>query len=228
MKIRTILCLIPILSLSACVSPKYNYAPVAVSLSEPPIGSVNTSQVGDVMLRQGKYKEHDAIYLQNQVDAGWAYTLYPGFYLKHGEDESAEYYYPSGGEDSGRVDKAALADNWKSIMAKKEERVLCIITVFNVAACGDESSIEKRRKPVLTQDSFQQTLIYNGRVGNKINVGYREFSNSLARPAFNNNVEYDYSESKIIGYKGAQLEVIEATNQYIKYKVFRNFNDASF
>jgi hypothetical protein len=35
----------------------------------------------------------------------------------------------------------------------------------------------------------------------------------MARPAFNNDVEYDLSESKLIGYKGAQFEVIEASNR---------------
>ena len=77
---------------------------------------------------------------------------------------------------------------------------------------------------MVTEDSFQQTLIYSGRVGDKINVGYREFSNSMARPAFNNDVEYDLSESRIIGYKGARLEIIKATNESIKYRVLNNFN----
>ena len=65
-------------------------------------------------------------------------------------------------------------------------------------------------------------------VGDKIDVGYREFSNNNARPAFNNDVEYDLTQSRTIGYKGAQLEVIEATNQHIQYRVIRNFNQASF
>lgn len=80
--------------------------------------------------------------------------------------------------------------------------------------------------PSLHRDSFQQTLLYSGKVGNKINIGYREFSNSLARPAFNNNVEYDLSESKTIAYKGAQLEILEATNQHIKFRLIKNFNSA--
>jgi len=71
-------------------------------------------------------------------------------------------------------------------------------------------------------------LIYSGKVGNKINVAYREFSNNLARPAFNNTVQYDLDESNIIGYKGARIEVIEATNEYIKFKVLLNFNKANF
>jgi len=214
--------------LAACASPKYNYMPVTTAISEPPIDSVSSAQVGDTMLRQGKYQEFDTIYLTRQADPSWAYTLYPGYYLKQGEDETAEYYYPGGGEDSGRVVKAALADPWKSIMTKKGETEICVVTVFNAFVCGDSNSFERRKKISMTQDSFQQSLIYSGKVGNKINIGYREFSNNVARPAFNNNVEYDLSESKIIGYKGAKIEVIEATNQYIKFKTLSNFNKAAY
>ncbi len=41
-------------------------------------------------------------------------------------------------------------------------------------------------------------------------------------------MEYDLSESMTIGYKGAQIEIIEATNELIRYKVLRNFNKAEF
>jgi len=180
------------------------------------------------MLRQVKYREHEAIYIKSVTKAGWAYTLYPGFYLKHGDDDNADYYRPGGGDEAGHIEKSFLADPWKSVMAKKDKPILCIVTVFNVAVCGDESDFERVKKPLLTPDSFQQTLIYSGKVGNKINISYREFSGSIARPAFNNNVEYDLSESTTIGYKGAKIEIIEATNQYIKYKVIRNFNNAEF
>jgi len=57
-------------------------------------------------------------------------------------------------------------------------------------------------------------------------VSYREFSDHHARTAFTNTAEYDLSESKIIGYKGALIEVLEATNQHIRYRVLRNFNEA--
>lgn len=195
-------------------------------ISEPPLNTTQTTNVGDVLLRQCKYKEHDALYLPTKADVSWAYSLLAGYYLKHGEDESGEYYLPAKGDDAGGVDKAVLADPWKSVMAKKDGKTLCVVTVFNATSCDDKVSFEHTKKAMLTIDSFQQTLIYSGKVGNKINIGYRESSGNLARPAFNNNVEYDLSESTIIGYKGAQLEVIEATNQHIKYRVIRNFNNA--
>jgi hypothetical protein len=212
--------------LGGCATPKYNYSPRSISISEPPIGSVTVVRIGDTMLRQGKYREHDALNLRAIRQVSWAYTLHPGYYLKDGEDEQAEYYSPGRGEDGGRVEKAGIADPWKSVMAKKAAPELCVVTVFNISVCKVVQDVERTKHPVLAQDSFQQTLIYNGRVGSKINVGYREFSQNMARPAYNNNVEYDLNESTRIGYKGAELEVTEATNQHIKFRMLRNFNDA--
>ncbi len=39
-----------VLALVGCATPTYNYKPEAVSISEPPIDSTNTTQVGDEML----------------------------------------------------------------------------------------------------------------------------------------------------------------------------------
>lgn len=223
---RLSMCLAVISTLVGCASPKYNYSAKSIDISEPPIGTVTISRIGDTMLRQGKYREHDALNLRAIREISWAYTLHPGYYLKDGEDENSEYYSPARTEDGGRIEKSMLADPWKSVMAKRFLPELCVVTVFNVAACKAVQDIERTKRPVLAQDAFQQTLIYNGRVGSKINIGYREFSNNTARPAFNNNVEYDLTESTRIGYKGADLEVIEATNQHIKFRMLRNFNEA--
>lgn len=227
MKKLTILVLTLLILLNGCATPKFNYSPQVIALSEPPIGVTSNVSVGDVMLRQGKYTEHDALYLSKNASIGWAYTLMPGFYLKTGNDDTGEYYLPDRGQQGGGVNKAAFADPWKSIMTKKDNQ-LCVVTVFNVSSCATDQAFERQKRSSLTQDSFQQTLIYSGKIGNKINIGYREFSNNMARPAFNNNVEYDLSESKIIGYKGAQIEIFEATNQYVKYKIIKNFNAANF
>lgn len=215
------------LVLSGCASPDYNYLPETTQISEPAINSINTAYVGDVMLRQGKYSEHDSIYLPEKVEVSWAYDLHSGYYIKKGEDKDTETYMPSSDNEGGMIDKAAFADPWRAVMAYKETQELCVITAFNAASCTDNANFERRKKPILTHDSFQQTLIYSGKVGSKINIGYREFSNSLARPAFNNDVEYDLGSSNVIGYKGARIEIIEATNEHIKYKVIQNFNRAA-
>jgi len=217
--------------LSGCVSVKYNYQPQRTEISEPPLNAVVTAYVGDAVLRQGEYTEHDAIYLREDtkvfsVGVG-SYTFTRGYYLKKGENAKSEFYLPAGGADSGQVIRGGATDPFKVIRLDKKSGKLCGVSTFNLETCNDKANYEKKKYPVASPDSFQQTLIYSGKVGNKINIGYREFSGSFARPAFNNEVEYDLSESKVIGYKAARIEVIEATNQSIKYKVIQNFNRAS-
>ena len=229
MKLQAFLLSIIALILTGCAVPKVNYQPVTNNISEPPLNSINEKQIGDELLRQGKYREHDAVYVTTPLKLSWAYTVHPGYFLKMGEDEVAEYYRIGGaGEESGFIEKAAIADMYQGLMIKREGNIFCVITVFNAAACGDGNiaGFDKLKKPIISQDTVQRTLIYSGKFGNKINIGYREFSGNMARSAFSNNVEYDLSESMKIGYKGALLEIIEATNRGIKYKVISNFNAA--
>lgn len=214
--------------LSSCAgAPRQNYMPKTTAVSEPPLGSTNTTQVGDVMLKQGKYTEHDAIFVNQQISAG-PYTIYPGLYLKTGENESVESYSP-GGNNAGRVEKSPLADSWSSVIIKKSSSPqICVLTVYGTAltTCSSAAAVQRKKTNGYSEDSFQQTLIYSGKIGNKINIGYRESSNNYARPAFNNDVEYDLAESNMIGYKGALLKILEATNQHIKYQVINNFKPA--
>ncbi len=225
-----LLTLLPLVFLSGCVTPIYNYYPERTKISEPPLNIVVTAYVGDNMLLQGEYIEHDAIYLRQDIKVGilGECTLTSGHYLKKGEDTKSEFYLPAGGLDSGQVIMNPLADPFQVIRLDKKSGKLCSVTVYNMEDCTSKANYEKKKYPVTNSDSFQQTLIYSGKVGDKINVGYREFSSNVARPAFNNEVEYDLSESRIIGYKGARIEVIEATNESIKYKVIQNFNRAKY
>jgi len=217
-----------IVFLAGCTTQQYNCYPEIIEISNPQLNSIATAYVGDKMLQQGKYSEQNAIYIRENVKAGMlgGYTFTRGYYLEQSQNSKYEFYLPSGGKDSGQVIVELAYDPFKIIRLDKKNRKLCGISIYNLAVCTGKADYEKKKYRVVNSDSFQQTLIYSGKMGDKINIGYREFSNDLARPAFNNDVEYDLSESKIIGYKGARIEVIEATNEHIKYKVLQNFNQA--
>lgn len=221
---KLLLCSVMSIGLFGCATPKYNYTPEITKISKPPVGIEATALVGDQMLVQGKFIEQDALKISERLKVSFAYTLEPGYFVKTGEDENAQYFAALNNViNGGMISKSALADPYKAVMLDKNKQV-CVITVFNAKSCSDPVIPVIEKIGVATANSFQQTLIYSGRVGNKINIGYREFPSSLARPAFNNDVEYDLNESKTIGYKGALLEILEATNQLIKYKVLSNFN----
>jgi hypothetical protein len=70
---------------------------------------------------------------------------------------------------------------------------------------------------------FYQEIIYNGRAGDLVRFLYREFSNEVARPAFTQDVQYDLREGSTVGFKGARIEILEATNVSIKYRVMAHF-----
>ena len=211
--------------LSGCAGLNYNYIPKTRHISEPPLNTITVVQVGEEMVRQGIVTEHDFIHVTAPLTVGLfsAYTIMPGYFKKIGEDEESDYYMPYEGSDSGSVSKNPLTDRWKAIEASKDEKKIGIITVYNSHLTMEAIGVKRVKKSFATDDSFQQTLIYSGKVGNKIRLGYREFSSNMARPAYNNDVEYDLNESNTVGYKGARIWVLEATNQIIKYKLLQNF-----
>jgi len=71
---------------------------------------------------------------------------------------------------------------------------------------------------------FKAELVYNGKSKNQIKIIYREYIENMARPAFTQELQYDLSESNIVGFKGARIEILEATNTTITYKILNDFN----
>ncbi len=221
-----ILCLIFLLTLSACTTPQYNYVPTTTQISEPPINQIVQVSVGEHMVRQGAFVETDAIQVLEAFDVGAisGYKFTPGYYLKVGEDKKSTVHIPEAPTSGGKVSTWGLPDPYQSMQVMKDTNKICGVSAFGGKACESQVKFIWLKRPSVQANGFQQSLIYSGKIGNKINISYREFSNNSARPAFNNDVEYDLTESSPIAYKGAEIQIIEATNRYIKYKVIRNFN----
>ena len=87
----------------------------------------------------------------------------------------------------------------------------------------EEGKVKEIEKVVVGPSNFKQELIYNGRVGDGLKFIYREFTENLARPSFTQSVQYDLSKSNIIGFKTVEIEIIDATNTDISYKVIKHF-----
>ncbi|NHB58164.1 hypothetical protein [Acinetobacter shaoyimingii] len=210
--------------LTGCATPVYNYQAQSKQMSKPPIGSINTAYVGDKMLEQGVFTDREVLRVDSPTKVNMFYSLTPGNYLKTGQSNQGIFYSAFNQiENGGNVQKNPLADPIKALMLSADGK-LCVVSVLNAKNCTNQHQAKTSVVGVASDNSFQQTLIYSGKVGQKINIGYREFSSNLARPAFNNDVEYDLNDSFEIGYKGALLEILDANNQKITYRVIRNFN----
>lgn len=75
---------------------------------------------------------------------------------------------------------------------------------------------------------FRVEYIYTGFASNVLSATYREFRDDMARPAFMQELKYDISQDKIIGFKGARIEVLSAGNTGIKYVVRSGFDGMAF
>jgi len=71
-------------------------------------------------------------------------------------------------------------------------------------------------------DFVRKELIYSGKSGNTIEISYREFRGGLAAPAFYQNLKYDLLESKKITFQNFQIEIINAGNQSITYRILKD------
>lgn len=205
-----------IIGVSGCASIPYGNNTSVRHVDYPAVDSVSTAFIGDHLVEKGTITTLGALTVLQPIDR--AYNIPAKSYPQIGSDKEADFYAAIG------VTKNPFVDPISALrLGKKPDAKLCIATpFFNTAACYNG---QWRRDTIESESgkNFQQTLIYSGRIGDKLNISYREFSGGLARDAFTNAIEYDLSVSNVIGYKGALIEVIEADNRKIVYKLINNF-----
>ncbi len=99
-----------------------------------------------------------------------------------------------------------------------------MITNFYQAVNTKAKGITRTTRPSFSGDKIQRSLVYGGKTGTKIKLGYREIWKNITRPSGDVFVEYDLADSKVVEFKGARIEVLEATNKSIRYRVTQAFN----
>lgn len=70
-------------------------------------------------------------------------------------------------------------------------------------------------------------LIYQGIFNGTLKITYREYIDSLARPAFFQEVNYTLNPNGItnISFRGAEIDIIEANNNRITYRIKNGFKN---
>ncbi|WP_115720177.1 hypothetical protein [Gallaecimonas mangrovi] len=206
--------------LAGCAAAPHNYQPVKQPFSFPAVGSVETVQVGQAMLKQGVAAKSEAIHLDSEQVAG-RYTLLAGSYPKIGEDDQNDYY--SAMTVDGRYITFGMFDlaaPTASFRIDKQTGKVCIYRPEDTVPCG-KVNYTKEVVNAPNSGGVEQSLIYEGKANNHLKMTYREIGKS-GRSLVSNAI-YDLSDSKVIGYKGAEIEVIEATNTSIKYRLISQF-----
>lgn len=181
----------------------------------PAVGSTVTKGIGEPLIHQGDAKTGDTIELEENIVIG-DISIPRGQYSEvKGTQEFRKFYV-------GNMVRGGRAAKYQSVILLNDDEGTKRVCITRKACV--EAKFSLGRKTKYSPSKSQQTLIYSGKIGNRITLGYREFFDNSAKPAFSNDVAYDLSESKVLGYKGARLEVIGASNTEITYKVVAGFN----
>ena len=82
----------------------------------------------------------------------------------------------------------------------------------------DENKDGYQEKETISE-YFRQELVYSGKAENIINISYREYKEQVARPTFYQDLKYDLSESMLIQFQNYRMEILDANNTGIQFKV---------
>jgi len=208
--------------ITGCVASHQAISRQTKNIKSPKENVVTTSSLGERMLESGKVTTINGFTLHNDVSI-FDGVVKAGEFHQIGIKENHKVFGPKNGYGTGVVDFMGTPSPAKPYV-DANNGALCFLGGFGTRFCSDEVKPNIVKFNMYTADSFMQELIYTGKVANKIRFTYREFQNGMARQSFNIDVEYDLSESNLISYKGATIEVISATNRKIEYKVLQHFN----
>jgi hypothetical protein len=217
MKNLTLLAIATSFFLTGCVSTQP--APTQ-KISIPSLGQKETATLGENLLMQATGHIANSITLGSvdgattRIDAGKFCQL----------NEKSDFFTSFGGAayvknaagDATSIQRGVTYANGK----------VCIPGTMGFGCySSDEVSIEYKANDVcVAPNSFQQSVEYNGKAGDTLKFTYREYSSNMVRAPFTTEFTIDLKEGSTVGYKGAKLEVIKATNTSIDYKVLSNFN----
>jgi len=220
MRNKLFLILLSTLILVVCASAPPLVETVIKKHDFPELDTIATAELGDTMVSH-LYSATSPSY---KLLKSWSTAAYGGHVLAVGhvlrpryEDKKYEGFFELG------------------LCRLKESGAWCIgqnaFGTCNALTCGPnfmgpkEGDLDVVRADYVdvTQPNLQQELIYNGKVGNSVKFLYRELSQNMMRDAFSQDIQYDLSEGNEIGFKGVRLQIIEATNRKIKFKVSAHF-----
>ena len=207
----------------------------------PTIGKTVAKGLGDSIVAKGARNTNDAIDIAKATQFNkkegessiWtcAVTVSPGTFYKRGVWDTQSRKADCFGPVTYQLTLSDGSTNWNcpgidgiaDICRDTNEKYFLAVLTTQVELKQDHDNIRMSKKVVEFEDNFVQEIVYNGKAGNHLKFIYREFSDSVTRPAFTQEIQYDISESPIVNFKNVQLEVVQASNTKIVYKLINNF-----
>lgn len=201
----------------------------------PVAGEVKTVEVGESLVRKDKQTiipsidiEQAAEYNLENLGKKFTMVVLPGRYMESGKDAFGKFYKSAEGKIlvDGQPFPSSLTTGIYVLDSDTKKTEIWIRHPNAALISYDAIGIPFTKSVYQRWDelSFKKELVYTGISQNVVSVMYREYQNDMARPAFSQDLKYDLSESKTVGYRGSRFEIIKATNQGLTYKTLKQLD----
>ncbi|OIQ22010.1 MAG: hypothetical protein BM557_01130 [Flavobacterium sp. MedPE-SWcel] len=222
MKLLKLLLLLPLFLFFSCGVKQTYISSNRIEDIGNKIGVEYSAEVGEDMVEYEEGRFFDAIVITSE-DASITYHAKNKINKKqmfvHMSDIKGYSLYHSIDEDKPMYTYGV------AIKKDGSETSAFISNDFGVKLYKTKTPIEYIESEYLDRNKeyFKQQFMYNGRSGNTIKFTYREYVNDMARAAFTQDLQYDLSESNIIGFKGMRIKVLKTSNINIDYVINKKF-----
>lgn len=189
----------------------------------PELNATGKAELGESMVTKEYVSRirgiHVAAAVAESVNPPGTTTILPGELELIATRPEGEYY--QGAATYSMLGQAVPASDRAGVFVPSDKTKPAVIYHFALGYHYGTRPVTFTSKEIVrfTSESFRRELIYSGVSQNTVTVVYREFKDNLARPAFTQELKYDLGQSRVIGYKGARFEVLDAGNTAITYKV---------
>lgn len=218
--------------LGACTSTQ-TLSPKLQLIDRPALSVEATAELGETIVEKGRLRTYDGLILSNELQWGDGlvmkkFTVSPGRLRAREQDARFVYFYSDNMSSYDALLGSRSYGNGglcRSIDGSGPVRGFIVSGRCNMN-WNHAPDVTPTQIYDVDAPGFRQELIYNGRSGDALKFLYREFSGDFMRPPFSQEVQYDLAESTTIGFRGARVEILSATNTQIRYRVLSSFPDA--
>ncbi|HAL85858.1 MAG TPA: hypothetical protein DCM31_02640 [Deferribacteraceae bacterium] len=223
--------LLAFIVLTTGCATRFRDIPAEVSIIDlPEKNQEHTVELGEPLVKKVKQHQYAGINLQNAVEGydiwtGHTYFLKPMLLAARSEDDKWICYSADKLEARKTFVGSWMSRGGIAFNKDNETQVQFCTDRITIAPVEPKPVFYKMKIVDYSQPGFEQELIYNGRSGNILKFLYREYQYNRVRDAFSQEIQYDLKDGNLIGFKGVRLEVIEASNTRITYRVISSFPD---
>lgn len=197
--------------------------------SNPAMGIMSEADVGSVIYEEFRFQATETAYLLETIEEGFSLgdlTAIAGTSLPaYRGDNGVQYCSDERLYSDPLVGPYSIACFSDLDRDGHFDRVRVPSIKFGAWSKLDKPVAYRIAVTPATPDGIKNELIYQGIDRGTLRLAYREFMDNFIRPAYQQDVTYQMTEAgpTFIRFRGVEIEVLEANNQGITYRVLAGF-----